>query len=149
MASTQARQTARARARAAHQKVVADRKARDDANIASMTEYFAAAEQIEAAQVVMANAVEAIRGREGTLAKAAEILGLGIGQARKLVALLGDSTSASNARDDSGAVGDADSSGDTVLGADAEQIGASPTGTTGVESDTESGSSVDSDAATT
>lgn len=93
----------------------------------------------------MANAVEAIRRREGTLAKAAEILGLGIGQARKLVALLGDSTSASDAHDDFGAVGDADPSGDTIDGADAEQIGASLTGTT----DTESGSSVDSDAATT
>ncbi|MFC8181591.1 hypothetical protein ACFULT_22160 [Rhodococcus sp. NPDC057297] len=138
MASTQARQNARARARAAHQKVIADRKARDDANIASMTEYFTAAEQIEAAQRVMANAIVAIREREGTLAKAAEILGLGTGQARKLVALLDDSTSAPGTVDDDAHGADAaTAAGETAI---ADQSGPSPADT---------GARVVSDAATT
>ncbi|OAK53814.1 hypothetical protein [Rhodococcoides kyotonense] len=142
MASTQARQSARARARAAHQKVVADRKARDDANIASMTEYFAAAEQIDAAQLVMANAIEAIRKREGTLAKAAEILGLGTGQARKLVALLDNPSSAA-------ATNNADSSDDetaAVNSADIDQADSFPA----ADIDTAvTGTRVDSDTATT
>lgn len=138
MASTGARQSARARARAAHQKVVADRKARDDANIASMTEYFAAAEQIDAAQRVMANAIVAIREREGTLAKAAEILGLGIGQARKLVALLDDSTPVPGTVDDDAHGADAETAaGDLAV---ADQSGPSPADT---------GARAVSDAATT
>ncbi|MBY6413333.1 hypothetical protein HQ346_16685 [Rhodococcus sp. BP-252] len=138
MASTQARQSARARARAAHQKLVADRKARDDANIASMTEYFAAVEQIDAAQLVMANAIDAIRRREGTLAKAAEILGLGTGQARKLVALLDTSASAPSTADDDADNADAETAADDPAVAD--QSGPSPADT---------GARAVSDAATT
>ncbi|OZC83463.1 hypothetical protein CH282_16055 [Rhodococcus sp. 06-418-1B] len=88
MASTQARQTARARARAAQQRVVADRKARDEKNMTSMTTFFTAAEQIDAAQRTMARALDEIRGREGTLTAAATMLGLTTGEARKLLALL-------------------------------------------------------------
>ncbi|MEV8236996.1 hypothetical protein AB0P23_17285 [Rhodococcus sp. NPDC077669] len=90
MASTQARMTARARARAAQQKVVADRKARDEKNMGSLTDYFAAAEQIDAARLAMARALDDIRGREGTLSAAATLAGITTGEARKLLALLAD-----------------------------------------------------------
>lgn len=88
MASTQARMTARARARAAQQKVVADRKARDEKNMGSLTDYFAAADQIDAARLAMARALDDIRCREGTLAAAATLAGITTGEARKLLALL-------------------------------------------------------------
>ena len=80
--------TARARARAAQQKVVADRKARDEKNMGSLTDYFAAADQIDAARLAMARALDDIRCREGTLAAAATLAGITTGEARKLLALL-------------------------------------------------------------
>lgn len=92
MASTQARQNARARARAAQQKVLVDRKRRDDANMTSLTAFFTAAEQIDAAQLAMARALDAIRTREGTLGAAATLAGITTGEARKLLALLNDDT---------------------------------------------------------
>ncbi|WP_407727538.1 hypothetical protein ACJEDT_25960 (plasmid) [Rhodococcoides fascians] len=88
MASTQARMTARARARAAQQKVLADRKSRDEANMASLTAFFTAAEQIDAAKLAMARALDDIRTREGTLAAAATLIQITTGEARKLLALL-------------------------------------------------------------
>ncbi|MBY6366928.1 hypothetical protein [Rhodococcoides corynebacterioides] len=88
MAATQARMTARARARAAQQKVLADRKRRDEANIVTLTTFFAAAEQIDAARLTMARALDEIRAREGTLSAAATLTGIPLGEARKLVALL-------------------------------------------------------------
>ncbi|MDJ0362754.1 hypothetical protein [Rhodococcus sp. H29-C3] len=92
MASTQARQNARARARAAQQKVLVDRKRRDDANMTSLTAFFTAAEQIDAAQLAMARALDAIRTREGTLGAAATLAGITTGEARKLLALLAENT---------------------------------------------------------
>lgn len=92
MASTQARQTARARARAAQQKVLVDRKRRDDANMTSLTAFFTAAEQIDAAQLAMARALDDIRTREGTLTAASTLAGITTGEARKLLALLNDDT---------------------------------------------------------
>lgn len=99
MASTQARMTARARARAAQQKVLADRKTRDEKNMGSLTDYFAAAEQIDAAKLAMARALDDIRTREGTLAAAATLAGITTGEARKLLALLTDTTTASASTD--------------------------------------------------
>ncbi|MBW4781963.1 hypothetical protein KZO37_21610 [Rhodococcus fascians] len=90
MASTQARMTARARARAAQQKVLADRQRRDAANMASLTAFFTAAEQIDAAKLAMARALDDIRSREGTLAAAATLTQITTGEARKLLALLSD-----------------------------------------------------------
>ncbi len=89
MTSTQARMTARARARAAQQRVLADRKRRDEANIVSLTTFFTAAEQIDAARLAMARALDEIRAREGTLSAAATLVGVTTGEARKLLALLG------------------------------------------------------------
>lgn len=94
MASTQARQTARARARAAQQKVLADRKARDEKNMTSLTAFFTAAEQIDTAKLAMAHALDDIRTREGTLAAAATLAGITTGEARKLLALLANDTGA-------------------------------------------------------
>jgi hypothetical protein len=94
MASTQARMTARARARAAQQKVLADRQRRDAANMASLTAFFTAAEQIDAAKIAMARALDDIREREGTLAAAATLAGVTTGEARKLIALLADTDGA-------------------------------------------------------
>jgi len=98
--------TARARARAAQQKVLADRKARDEKNMGSLTDYFAAAEQIDAARLAMARALDDIRNREGTLSAAATLAGITTGEARKLLALLtGDTTtSASTDTEESDAV---------------------------------------------
>lgn len=97
MASTQARMTARARARAAQQRVLADRKARDEKNIGSLTDFFAAADQIDAARIAMARALDDIRGREGTLSAAATLAGITTGEARKLLALLtGDTTTSAS-----------------------------------------------------
>ncbi|MET4050450.1 MULTISPECIES: hypothetical protein [unclassified Rhodococcus (in: high G+C Gram-positive bacteria)] len=106
MASTQARQNARARARAAQQKVLVDRKRRDDANMTSLTAFFTAAEQIDAAQLAMAHALDDIRNREGTLSAAATLAGITTGEARKLLALLtvNTTTSASTDTDGSDAV---------------------------------------------
>ncbi|OZD68920.1 hypothetical protein CH298_26960 [Rhodococcoides fascians] len=102
MASTQARMTARARARAAQQKVVADRQRRDAANMASLTAFFTAAEQIDAAKLAMARALDDIRAREGTLAAAATLTQITTGEARKLLALLTDTADTdSNSSDDS------------------------------------------------
>lgn len=95
MASTQTRMTARARARAAQRKMLADRKRRDEANMASLTAFFTAAEQIDAAKLAMARALDDIRTREGTLAAAATLTQITSGEARKLVALLGDSDATS------------------------------------------------------
>ncbi|MGU3438256.1 hypothetical protein ACNHUS_35255 [Actinomycetes bacterium M1A6_2h] len=100
MSSTQARMSARARARAAQQKVLADRKRRDEANMGSLTAFFTAAEQIDAAKLAMARALDDIRAREGTLAAAATLTGITTGEARKMIALLTDaSTSDGNATD--------------------------------------------------
>lgn len=95
MASTQTRMTARARARAAQRKMLADRKRRDEANMASLTAFFTAAEQIDAAKLAMARALDDIRTREGTLAAAATLTQITSGEARKLVALLGNSDATS------------------------------------------------------
>ena len=115
MASTQARMTARARARAAQQKVVADRKARDEKNMGSLTDYFAAAEQIDAARLTMARALDDIRGREGTLSAAASLAGITTGEARKLLALLADAalTSAGTDSGDDASVSDSDAAADS------------------------------------
>jgi hypothetical protein len=107
MASTQARQTARSRARAAQQKVLADRKARDEANMTSLTAFFTAAEQIEAAREAMARAIDDIRGREGTLGAAATLAGITVGDARKLVALLAVDQTTSDHKPDPGKAADA------------------------------------------
>lgn len=129
MASTQARMTARARARAAQQKVVADRKARDEKNMGSLTDYFAAADQIDAARLTMARALDDIRGREGTLGAAATLAGITTGEARKLLAVLaaaeatssstdtGDDTSDSDSN--SGALSDAHETVDSTAAGDA------------------------------
>ncbi|OZF41810.1 hypothetical protein CH293_27405 [Rhodococcus sp. 14-2470-1b] len=109
MASTQARMTARARARAAQQKVVADRKARDEKNMGSLTDYFAAAEQIDAARLAMARALDDIRGREGTLSAAATLAGITTGEVRKLLALLVDPAAASASADIGDDTSDSDS----------------------------------------
>lgn len=109
MASTQARQTARARARAAQQKVLADRKARDEKNMGSLTDYFAAAEQIDAARLAMARALDDIRGREGTLSAAATLVGITTGEARKLLALLADTAATSASTDTGDDTSDSDS----------------------------------------
>lgn len=94
--------TARARARAAQQKVVADRQRRDAANMASLTAFFTAAEQIDAAKLAMARALDDIRAREGTLAAAATLTQITTGEARKLLALLTDTADTdSNSSDDS------------------------------------------------
>lgn len=85
--------TARARARAAQQKVLADRQRRDAANMASLTAFFTAAEQIDAAKLAMARALDDIRAREGTLAAAATLTQITTGEARKLLALLSDTDS--------------------------------------------------------
>lgn len=110
MASTQARMTARARARAAQQKVVADRKARDEKNMGSLTAFFTAAEQIDAATLAMARALDDIRGREGTLSAAATLAGITTGEARKLLAVLAaaEATSASTHTGDDTSGSDAD-----------------------------------------
>lgn len=102
MASTQARQTARSRARAAQQKVLADRKRRDSANMASLTEYFAGLGQVQQARLSMAEALDAIRQREGTLSAAAALAGITVGEARKLVALLTDPPSTAHGNTDAG-----------------------------------------------
>lgn len=109
MASTQARQTARARARAAQQKVLADRKARDEKNMGSLTDYFAATEQIDAARLAMARALDDIRGREGTLSAAATLVGITTGEARKLLALLTDTAATSASTDTGDDTSDSDS----------------------------------------
>lgn len=80
--------TARARARAAQQRVLADRKRRDEANIVSLTTFFTAAEQIDAARLAMARSLDEIRVREGTLSAAATLVGVTMSEARKLLALL-------------------------------------------------------------
>ncbi|OZF25751.1 hypothetical protein CH296_26985 [Rhodococcus sp. 14-2496-1d] len=80
--------TARARARAAQQKALADRKRRDEANMGSLTAFFTAAEQIDAATLAMARALDDIRAREGTLGAAASLAGITTGKARKLLAVL-------------------------------------------------------------
>ncbi|OZE67157.1 hypothetical protein CH306_26480 [Rhodococcus sp. 15-725-2-2b] len=113
MASTQARMTARARARAAQQKVVADRKARDEKNMGSLTDYFAAAEQIDAARLAMARALADIRDREGTLSAAATLAGITTGEARKLLALLTDTSAPSASTDTGDDTSDADSAANT------------------------------------
>nr|QJS06115.1 hypothetical protein [Cryobacterium sp.] len=84
--------TARARARAAQQKVLADRQRRDAANMASLTAFFTAAEQIDAAKLAMARALDDIRAREGTLTAAATLTQITTGEARKLLALLTDTS---------------------------------------------------------
>lgn len=115
MASTQARMTARARARAAQQKVVADRKARDEKNMGSLTDYFAAADQIDAARLAMARALDDIRAREGTLSAAATLAGITTGEARKLLALLADTAapSASPETGDDASVSDSDANAES------------------------------------
>lgn len=109
MASTQARMTARARARAAQQKVVADRKARDEKNMGSLTDYFAAADQIDAARLAMARALDDIRGREGTLSAAATLAGITTGEARKLLAVLAAAEATSASTDTGDDTSDSDS----------------------------------------
>lgn len=109
MASTQARQTARSRARAAQQKVLADRKRRDDANMASLTEYFAGLDQVEQSRLSMARALDAIRRREGTLSAAAVLAGITVGEARKLLALL---TAADERADAAPPLGETTATGD-------------------------------------
>jgi hypothetical protein len=110
MASTQARMTARARARAAQQKVLADRKRRDEANMGSLTAFFTAAEQIDAATLAMARALDDIRAREGTLGAAATLAGITTGEARKLLAVIAaaEATSASTDTGDDTLDSDAD-----------------------------------------
>ncbi len=95
--------TARARARAAQQKVLADRQRRDAANMASLTAFFTAAEQIDAAKLAMARALDDIRAREGTLAAAATLTQITTGEARKLLALLADADSSDDS--DNGVAG--------------------------------------------
>lgn len=90
MAATGTRQSARARARAANQAVIAARRVRDEANMVSLTDYFAAADAIEAARLTMARAISDIRDREGTVTAAAALAGITLGDARKLLALLAD-----------------------------------------------------------
>jgi hypothetical protein len=102
MTSTQARMTARARARAAQQRVLADRKQRDEANIVSLTAFFTAAEQIDEARLAMARALDEIRTREGTLSAAATLVGVTTGEARKLIALLAVGPKTSSHDHDSG-----------------------------------------------
>ncbi|OZD85315.1 MULTISPECIES: hypothetical protein [unclassified Rhodococcus (in: high G+C Gram-positive bacteria)] len=118
MASTQARMTARARARAAQQKVVADRKARDEKNMGSLTDYFAAADQIDAARLAMARALDDIRGREGTLSAAATLAGITTGEARKLLALLADTAAPSASADTGDDTSDSDSDSDSDANAE-------------------------------
>lgn len=88
MAATGTRQSARARARAANQAVIAARRVRDEANMVSLTDYFTAAETIDAARLTMARALAEIRDREGTVTAAATLVGITLGDARKLLALL-------------------------------------------------------------
>ncbi|AMY20724.1 hypothetical protein A3Q40_03363 [Rhodococcus sp. PBTS 1] len=88
MASTSARVAARTRAREAQRLVLAARAERDKANMASLTEFFTAAEEIDAARRRQAEALAAIREREGTLTAAASLAGLTLGQARTLLAEL-------------------------------------------------------------
>ncbi len=88
MASTSARVAARTRARDAQRKVLAARADRDTANMDSLTEFFTAAEEIEAARRRQAGALAAIRQREGTLTAAAALAGLTLGEARTLLAVL-------------------------------------------------------------
>ncbi|MFC7959073.1 hypothetical protein [Rhodococcoides kroppenstedtii] len=90
MASTSARVAARTRAREAQRLVLAARAERDKANMASLTEFFTAAEEIDAARRRQAEALAAIREREGTLTAAASLAGLSLGQARTLLAELPD-----------------------------------------------------------
>lgn len=64
--------------------------------MASLTAFFTAVEQIDAAKVAMARALDDIRTREGTLSAAAALAGVTTGEARKLLAHLtndGDGTS--------------------------------------------------------
>ncbi|MBY4275732.1 hypothetical protein HQO27_20505 [Rhodococcus fascians] len=124
MASTQARMTARARARAAQQKVLADRQRRDAANMASLTAFFTAAEQIDAAKLAMARALDDIRSREGTLAAAATLTQITTGEARKLLALLSD-TADTDPSDDS------DTDSDTGTGSSPDTIAAPADDTNG------------------
>ncbi|WP_328813544.1 hypothetical protein [Rhodococcus sp. NBC_00297] len=88
MASTSARVAARTRARDAQRKVLAARAERDKANMDSLTEFFTAAEEIEASRRRQAGALAAIRQREGTLTAAAALAGLTLGEARTLLAVL-------------------------------------------------------------
>lgn len=101
MAATGTRQSARARARAANQAVIAARRVRDEANMVSLTDYFAAADAIEASRLTMARAISDIRDREGTVTAAAALAGITLGDARKLLALLADTND--DTTDDTGA----------------------------------------------
>ncbi|MDO9174287.1 MAG: hypothetical protein Q7V62_05735 [Actinomycetota bacterium] len=116
--------TARARARAAQQKVLADRQRRDAANMASLTAFFTAAEQIDAAKLAMARALDDIRSREGTLAAAATLTQITTGEARKLLALLSD-TADTDASDDS------DTDSDTGTGSSPDTVEAPADDTNG------------------
>ena len=119
MAATGTRQSARARARAANQAVIAARRVRDEANMVSLTDYFAAADAIEAARLTMARAISEIRDREGTVTAATALVGITLGDARKLLALLADSNGDVAAA--GGDTGSYSESGDTV---DADSTGA-------------------------
>lgn len=116
MAATGTRQSARARARAANQAVIAARRVRDEENMVSLTDYFAAADAIEAARLTMARAISDIRGREGTVTAAAALAGITLGDARKLLALLAetndDTTVHAGAGDDG--TGPSEDNGDPV-----------------------------------
>ena len=68
--------------------------------MASLTAFFTAAEQIDAAKLAMARALDDIRSREGTLAAAATLTQITTGEARKLLALLTD-TADTDPSDDS------------------------------------------------
>ena len=99
MAASNTKMSARSRARAAHQELLAARAVRDKKNLESLTTFFAAQDRITAARREMAGALADIREREGTLGAAAALTGVTLGEARKLLAAL--NTTAPDTDDDS------------------------------------------------
>lgn len=79
--------------------------------MASLTAFFTAAEQIDAAKLAMARALDDIRAREGTLVAAATLTQITTGEARKLLALLSDTADTDSSDDSDTGTG---SSPDTV-----------------------------------
>lgn len=95
--------------------------------MASLTAFFTAAEQIDAAKLAMARALDDIRAREGTLAAAATLTQITTGEARKLLALLSD-TADTDSSDDSDA---ADSGTGTGTGSSPDTVAAPADDTNG------------------
>lgn len=88
--------------------------------MSSLTAFFTAAEQIDAATLAMARALDDIRAREGTLGAAATLAGITTGEARKLLAVLATAEATSSSTDtgddtsDSGSDADVDSRGESA-----------------------------------